>query len=123
MPDYIPEASAQTKITSAIQKCLDGVAGARSANQLILNPKMIVLDFIVLFSDGENSVATESLQTPEIVTDTVTDTPGTVTDTVIDTDQGRADSSTTTPSSRTTTTTRTGEDGTITDRDYEEFED
>ena len=123
MPDYIPEATAETKITSAIQKCLDGVAGGRTANQLVLNPRLIVLDFIILFTDGENSVSTLTEQTPERTTDTVTDTPGVVTEASTDTDPGRTDTSSTTPGVRTTVTGRAGEDLTTTDRTYEEFED
>lgn len=123
MPDYIPEADADAKITSAIQKCLDGVAGARTPNQLVLNPRMIVLDFVILFTGGENAVSTEATQTPERVTDTVIDTPGAVTEDGTDTDSGRSDSETVTPGGRTTVTSRSGEDLSTTDRDYEEFED
>jgi len=121
MPDYIPEASVEAYVTSAIQKTLDGIAGARVPNQLVLNPDELELDFIILFEQG--AVETESTQSPAEQTESVSDTPGVSIDVASQVDPGRTDSETQTPPGRTTSTVRSGGDATTTTRNYEEFED
>ena len=123
MPDYVAEADVEEFVTSVVQKTLDGIAGARTANQLVLNPKMIVLDFIVLKTGGENQVSTEQETTPPEQTESTTDTPATRTINDTSTSGSRTDDSTTTPPSRSTITGRAGGDATDTERHYEEFED
>jgi len=121
--DYVREEDLEAFITSAIDKALNGIAGSRVPNHLVMNPDFIELDIIVLKTGGMNQVETDSVDTPAESTDTQSDTPAIINDVTTDVEGPKTSEETRTPGTRTTTTQRSGSDGSDTTRGYEEFED
>lgn len=121
MPDYIHIDDLEASISSMITKTLDGIAGARLPNHLILNPDFIEVDVIVLFE--ANAVETDTLQTPARQTETSTETPPIITRNSTRTTGESTQESTQQPPSRTVLTGRGGSDASDTYRTYGEYAD
>lgn len=116
--EYIPIATADAIIGEAISKALNGVALARKPNSLVLNPKVIVVDFTILVE--ANAVPQYVYTAPAVEVQTVTDTPATMR-TEKSQDTSETSESTESIPERITTNERSGEDSVTTDKDYEEF--
>lgn len=118
--DYVHADNLEEYITTSIQAALDGIAGARTANQLVLNPQTIDFEVMVLFE--ENAVETEATQTPALETTTQTDTPARVTTTRTNVVGGSSQTTSQVHPSRSLVTGNSGADRTTQENDYEEFE-
>ena len=119
MADYVHIDDLEEYTTNAINALMDGVAGARTPNHIVLNPDSIDIEVMVLFE--QNAVETEMTDSPAITVDTVTDTPATKQTTRTSTQGVSTDSVVKVLPSRNTITGRSGGDAVETDRQYDDL--